>query len=47
MDLLYWQNIDRNNFNIFVRDLSERLNSDVKNIDIDTYNDLELIKKLL
>ena len=40
MDFLYWQNIDRNNFNIFVRDLSERLNSNVKNIVIDTYNDL-------
>ena len=46
MDFLYWQNIDRNNFNIFVRDLSERLNSNVKNIVIDTYNDLEKSKKI-
>ena len=46
MDFLYWQNIDRNNFNIFVRDLSEKLNSNVKNIVIDTYNDLEKSKKI-
>ena len=43
MDYLYWQNIDRNNFNVFVRDLSQRLNSDVKNIILDTYNDIEII----
>ena len=47
MDFLYWQNIDCNNFNIFVRDLSERLNSNVKNIVIDTYNDLEKSKKII
>ena len=46
MDFLYWQNIDRNNFNIFVRDLSERLNSNVKNIVVDTYNDLEKSKTI-
>ena len=44
MDYLYWQNIDRNNFNVFVRDLSQRLNSDVKNIILDTYNDIEKIE---
>ena len=47
MDYLYWQNIDCNNFNIFVRDLSERLNSNVKNIVVDTYNDLEKSKKII
>jgi uncharacterized protein (UPF0333 family) len=44
MDHLYWQNIDRNNFNVFIRDLSERLNSDVKNIILDTYNDIEKVQ---
>ena len=41
MDYLYWQNIDKNNFNVFVRDLSQKLNSDVKNIILDTYNDID------
>ena len=41
MDHLYLQNIDKNNFNVFVRDLSERLNSNIKNIVYDTYNDIE------
>ena len=44
MDFLYWQHIDKNNFDLFVRDLSQNLNSDVKNIVIDTYNDLNKSK---
>ena len=44
MNYLYWENIDRNNFDLFVRDLSQNLNSNVKNIVIDTYNDLDKSK---
>ena len=44
MNFLYWQDIDRNNFDLFVRDLSQNLNSNVKNIVIDTYNDLDKSK---
>ena len=44
MNYLYWENIDRNNFDLFVRDLSLNLNSNVKNIVIDTYNDLDKSK---
>ena len=45
MDYLYLQNIDKNNFNVFVRDLSQKLNSDVKNIILDTYNDIDRDEK--
>ena len=47
MDHLYWQNIDRNNFNVFIRDLSERLNSDVKNIILKRFKIKLKIKKSL
>ena len=41
MDHLYWQNIDHSQFNVFIRDLSERLNSNVKNIIEDSFNDIK------
>ena len=41
MDYLYWQNIDNSQFNVFIRDLSEKLNSNVKNIIEDSYNDIK------
>ena len=41
MDHLYWQNIDHLQFNVFIRDLSERLNSNVKNIIEDSFNDIK------
>ena len=41
MDHLYWQNIDHSQFNVFIRDLSERLNSNVKNIIEDSFNDIQ------
>ena len=41
MDNLYWQDIDYSQFNVFIRDLSERLNSNVKNIIEDSFNDIK------
>ena len=41
MDYLYWQNIDYSQFNVFIRDLSEQLNSNVKNIIEDSFNDIK------
>ena len=41
MNYLYWQDIDHSQFNVFIRDLSERLNSNVKNIIEDSFNDIK------
>ena len=41
MNFLYWQDIDNNLFNIFIRDLSENLNSNIKNIIEDSLKDIK------
>ena len=45
MDILLKQDIDKNNFNVFIRDLSSSLNTNLKHIIEDTLkNDKKPIK---
>ena len=41
METLHWENHNSETFNVFIRDLSERLNSNVKNIIEDSFNDIK------
>ena len=43
-DQISWEIIDKNNFSIFIRDLSEKVNYNIKDIIIDHYNLKKKIK---